>query len=82
MDKMKELKKRTARLSVALTDDRLEGLKNLAKILGVSVNELLNDTIEKLLQANNIAKKTAQFEENQRQALADFNAVFKKPEKT
>ena len=81
MDKMKELKKRTARLSVALTDDRLEGLKNLAKILGVSVNELLNDTIEKLLQANNIAKKTAQFEENQRQALADFNAVFKKPEK-
>lgn len=77
-NKLKEQKKRTARLSVALTDERLEGLKNLAKILGVSVNELLNDTVEKLLQANHIEEKTATFEENQKKALADFNAVFSK----
>lgn len=65
-----EAEKRTARLSIVLTPTRAQGLRQLASLLGLSVNDLINDIVERTLVAN-----TAIIEEGKKihsSAMKDF----------
>lgn len=69
-----EGEKRTARLSVALTPSRFEKLKTLSRILGKSVNDLINETIEDLLDSNSDSEITEQFDNAQNKAIKRYNS--------
>lgn len=62
---------RTEKISLALTQADLEGLQALAQIQGVSVNELLNSIVAKIVKKN--APVIKQFQTAQAQAQASLD---------